>query len=261
MASARELLFRHRGTILILTAAPIAAASLELPFGWPDAAAGLALLALGPLIRIVSVGRVGKRTRVANPGAAHLLCEGPYAHARNPLYLGNLSIAAGACAMSGLRLWSLAVVAFVLLVYQLVVLSEEETLGQLFGERYALYKQRVPRWFPRITAAEPVDSLEAPPLWPWAEVLKREAPCVLGVTALAGALIYIKMAGPGVGFAASWLDRLALHLSLPRWGFVTAIVAVAALGEGFVTFHRRRRHEKRKAWWAALQKEQQEAAS
>jgi len=252
-APVRELLFRHRGTLLILTAAPIAAGCVDLPFTWIDGAVGLAFLALGPLIRLVSVRRIGKRARVANPGAAHLLSEGPYAHARNPLYLGNLSIAAGACVTSGLRAWSLLVVLGVLSVYQLVVLGEEETLGELFGERYALYKQRVPRWLPRMTGSQPVDQLEPAPLFAWSEVVRRESPCILGVASLAAALLYIKLSGPGVVVATGWLDRIAARLLMPRWALIASIVAVLAVGEGLVTFHRRRRHALRKIWWASLQ--------
>jgi protein-S-isoprenylcysteine O-methyltransferase Ste14 len=252
MAEARELLFRHRGTLLILVAAPIALGCIELPFSWIDAGVGLAILALAAALRLVAVRRIGKRARVAKSGAAHLLCEGPYARTRNPLYLANLGTAAGSCALAGLRLWSLPVVIFVLAVYQLVVRAEEETLRELFGERFDLYRQRVPRWLPRFTAAEPVDQLEAAPVWSWGEVLVRESPYLLGIAALGAGLVYIKLPGPGVLWTTDLLARFAARLSIPRWALVTLLVVVVALGEGVSTFLKRRRHALRKEWWARV---------
>ncbi len=248
MTPARELLFRHRGTLLILVAAPIAIGCLELPFSWIDAGVGLAILALGALLRLVAIRRIGKRARVAKSGATHLLCEGPYARTRNPLYVANLSTAVASAVLAGLRVWSLLVALFVVAVYQLVILAEEETLRELFGEKFDLYRQRVPRWVPRLTAAAPVDTLEATPVWSWSEVVIREAPYLLGIAALGASLIYIKLSGPGVAWASSLLADIAAKLSLPRWGLVTAIVVLGAFGEGVSTFLKRRRHALRKEW-------------
>src|SRR5262249_13009772 len=158
---------RHRGTLLILVAAPIAIGLLELPSTWIDSAVGCALLALGAFVRLVAIRRIGKRARVGKSGATHLLCEGPYARVRNPLYVANLCTAAGSCALAGLRAWSLGVLASVVFIYQIVVRAEEETLRELFGEKFDLYRERVPRWIPRLTAAQPVDDLDPAPVWSW----------------------------------------------------------------------------------------------
>ena len=250
MTPVRELLFRHRGTLLILVAAPIAVGCLELPFTWIDGAVGLAILALGALLRLVAIRRIGKRARVAKSGATHLLCEGPYARTRNPLYVANLSTAVASAVLAGLRAWSLVVAVFVVAVYQLVILAEEETLRELFGDKFDLYRQRVPRWIPRLTAAEPVDTLEAAPVWSWGEVIVRESPYLGGIAALGASLIYIKLSGPGVAWAATFLADVAARLFMPRWALVTLIVAIGSLGEGVSTFLKRRRHALRKEWYA-----------
>ncbi len=259
MTGPRELLFRHRGTLLILVAAPIAIACFELPFSWLDAGVGLALLALGAIVRLVAIRRIGKRARVAKSGATHLLCEGPYAHTRNPLYLANLCTAAGSCALSGLRVWSLAPVAFVLFIYQLVILAEEKTLRELFGEKFDLYRQRVPRWIPRLTAAAPVDDLEAAPVWSWGHVFLRESPYLLGIAALGAGLVYLKWPGPGIAAATTFLRETAAKLSLPLWALLALVVVLVAAGEGVKTFLKRRRHALRKEWWARVMAEQQQA--
>lgn len=250
MTPARELLFRHRGTLLILVAAPIAIGCIEGPFSWIEAGVGLAILALAALLRLVAIRRIGKRARVAKSGATHLLSEGPYAHTRNPLYVANLGTALGSCVLAGLRAWSLLGAGFVLAVYQLVVLAEEETLRELFGDKFDLYRQRVPRWGPRFTAAQPVDDLEPAPVWSWGEVLVREGPYLLGVAALGAALLFIKLHGPGVDHAEQLLFDLAGKLSMPRWALVVLIVLAVAVGEGLKTFFKRRRHALRKEWWA-----------
>jgi len=257
MTRPRELLFQHRGTILMLTAAPVAIGCFELPFSWIDAGVGLGLLALGALVRLFAIRRIGKRARVAKSGATHLLCEGPYARTRNPLYLANLCTAAGSCALSGLRAWSLLPVAFVLFIYQLVVSAEEETLREIFGEKFDLYRQRVPRWIPRLTAARPVDELEAAPVWSWGQVFLRESPYLLGIAALGAGLIYLKLSGPGIAAVTRFLSAVAVRLSVPLWVLLTVLVVLLAAIEGVKTFWKRRRHALRKEWWAGVVAEQE----
>ena len=52
---------------------------------------GSLLIVLGEWLRIWAVGYAGGSTRTRTLGAARdLVTTGPYAHVRNPLYLGNL---------------------------------------------------------------------------------------------------------------------------------------------------------------------------
>jgi protein-S-isoprenylcysteine O-methyltransferase Ste14 len=102
--------------------------------GFPIAAAGL-------FLRGWAAGHLAKNERLAT--------SGPYAHLRNPLYLGTLLAAAGLAAAS--RSWALgALFAAVFgLVYLPVIELEEQHLRKLFPE-YAAYASRVPLLWPRL---------------------------------------------------------------------------------------------------------------
>ena len=87
---------------------------------------------------------------------SELTITGPYAHVRNPLYLGSILIAAG----FGVALMSLpfaiALLVFFLLIYVPVIASEEAFLRDTFLE-FEWYCARVPRLIPRITPARAPD--------------------------------------------------------------------------------------------------------
>jgi protein-S-isoprenylcysteine O-methyltransferase Ste14 len=87
---------------------------------------------------------------------SELTMTGPYAHVRNPLYLGSILIAGG----FGIALMSLpfaiALLVFFLLIYVPVIASEEAFLRDNFLE-FEWYCARVPRLIPRITPARAPD--------------------------------------------------------------------------------------------------------
>jgi protein-S-isoprenylcysteine O-methyltransferase Ste14 len=78
---------------------------------------------------------------------------GPYAHTRNPLYLGSILIAAGFAV--ALLSWPVAAVlaAMFLIIYVPVIASEERFLRSTFPD-FDAYCGRVPRLIPRLTAAK-----------------------------------------------------------------------------------------------------------
>lgn len=79
-----------------------------------------------------------------------LTVTGPYAHTRNPLYLGSLSIALG-FAVAARNWWVLAGIAILFFaIYLPVIRSEEELLRSMF-DGFDDYCARVPRLFPRLT--------------------------------------------------------------------------------------------------------------
>lgn len=87
---------------------------------------------------------------------SELTITGPYAHVRNPLYLGSILIAAGFAV--ALMSWAFAgvLVAFFLLIYVPVIASEEAFLRDTFLE-YEWYCARVPRLVPRLTPVRAPD--------------------------------------------------------------------------------------------------------
>jgi len=109
---------------------------------WVPIAWSLALVLPGLALRGYAAGYVKKNQE--------LTTTGPYAHVRNPLYLGSILMASGFAV--ALMSWPFAVVlaAFFLLIYVPVIASEEAFLRETFLE-FEWYCARVPRLIPRIT--------------------------------------------------------------------------------------------------------------
>lgn len=83
---------------------------------------------------------------------AELAVAGPYAHTRNPLYLGSMLIAFGfAGASRSVWVFLLLAVLFAL-IYAPTIRSEEEFLRGRFID-FNEYAKQVPRFFPRLTPA------------------------------------------------------------------------------------------------------------
>ena len=83
---------------------------------------------------------------------AELTRTGPYAHTRNPLYLGSMLIAFGFAVAAG-RWWlGVLLLGLFLAVYWPVILSEEAFLRGAFPE-FDAYAEAVPRLLPRLSAA------------------------------------------------------------------------------------------------------------
>jgi protein-S-isoprenylcysteine O-methyltransferase Ste14 len=107
---------------------------------WKTLAISLALVAPGLWLRGYAAGYVRKNTE--------LTTTGPYAHTRNPLYLGSMSIAFGfaLAAWSWVLLLLLAVLFAA--IYVPTIQSEEEYLRGRFPG-FAEYSRQVPRLLPR----------------------------------------------------------------------------------------------------------------
>ncbi len=106
--------------------------------------ASLALVVPGVWLRAYAAGYVRKN--------AELTLTGPYAHTRNPLYLGSMLIAFGFALAS----WSwVIVIALAVLfagIYVPTIQSEEAYLREKFAG-FGEYAAKVPRLLPRLTAA------------------------------------------------------------------------------------------------------------
>ncbi len=112
----------------------------------PLLALGFALLLVGGLFGIWGFLTLGA-VRSSGSKIDTLVVKGPYKYTRNPQYFGD-----------SLVFWGLAAVAaspllagFALLntlIFYLLALLEERVLEEKFGEEYAEYRRKVPRFLP-----------------------------------------------------------------------------------------------------------------
>ncbi len=105
-------------------------------------AIGLPVSLLGLGLRAWAAGSLAKNRQLATGG--------PYAYARNPLYLGTLLVAAGLVIASRSVWLGTLFAAVFLFVYLPVIQLEEQHLRSLFPE-YAAYAAQVPALVPRLT--------------------------------------------------------------------------------------------------------------
>jgi protein-S-isoprenylcysteine O-methyltransferase Ste14 len=133
-------------------------------------AAGIVLCCAGQVLRAWVLGQVEDGTSGQNERliAKDLNTQGPYAHTRNPLYLGNLLITVGVCACAHSAALLVVVAVLFAVQYRAIVAAEERFLREKFGARFDAYCARVPRFWPR---------LRAPPSarrWSWRRALRKE---------------------------------------------------------------------------------------
>lgn len=112
---------------------------------------GWALMALGAGLDIAAVATLAwhEANILPHRPATRLVTTGVYAWSRNPIYLGNGLLLAGA-ALAFCNLWFLlaaAVASFAVL--RLAVLREERHLAARFGAAWEDYRSRTGRWFGR----------------------------------------------------------------------------------------------------------------
>ena len=75
-----------------------------------------------------------------------LVTDGPYRFSRNPIYVGYVGILIGLPLALG-TIWGLILCpVLILALYHLVIRFEEQYLADKFGETYAGFRKRVPRW-------------------------------------------------------------------------------------------------------------------
>lgn len=125
------------GALVVVLARPTAA-SLAL---------GMALAVLGEGVRVWASGHIEKTRRLATGG--------PYAHTRNPLYLGSGLIALGVAVASAGVLVVLAVAVYFAVFYPAVIHEESAFLAGRFPDEYAAWARVVPAFLPRLRPAGP----------------------------------------------------------------------------------------------------------
>ena len=107
-------------------------------------AVGVAIAAIGVLIRAWACGHLRK--------SSELDVSGPYAHTRNPLYLGTFMIALGFGIASGSWWLFLLIAVYIGSIYFPVMNVEADVLEGRLGREYSEYAKNVPLLVPRLTA-------------------------------------------------------------------------------------------------------------
>ena len=128
---------------------PLGFATAVVFFGFARPSPRLLVLSVLPVaaglgLRAFAAGYVRKN--------AELTRTGPYAHTRNPLYLGSMLIAFGFAVAAG-RVWLVfLLLGLFLAIYWPVILAEELFLRDTFPA-FPAYAAAVPRLLPRLTPA------------------------------------------------------------------------------------------------------------
>ena len=107
---------------------------------------GISLVVIGETVRTWAAGHLLKDEQ--------LTVGGPYAHLRNPLYLGSLLSGVGFLWVMGD--WRLAAIfaAAALAIYLPTVKQEENYLRRMHGEAFEAYRKAVPGIVPRLSPAK-----------------------------------------------------------------------------------------------------------
>lgn len=149
----RNFLFIVLYLLLFIPSPPLFGESFGSGYYWIAIVLGLIITVSGQLIRGGTIGlayivRGGKDKKVYADG---LVTEGIFSHVRNPLYVGNILMLLGVGILANSLLYTLIVMPLFLLIYQCIVLAEENFLKNKFGSDFDNYTKKVHRWIPNIS--------------------------------------------------------------------------------------------------------------
>ncbi|HPC08006.1 MAG TPA: isoprenylcysteine carboxylmethyltransferase family protein [Smithella sp.] len=120
------------------------------------------------LVAIASLGRLWCSVYIAGYKTDHLITQGPYSMCRNPLYFFSILGALGIGFASETLLIPLLIFIAFVIYYPSVIRSEEAGMMKLHKNEFAMYMQKVPRFFPKLSLLnEPEEYIVRP------KVLKR----------------------------------------------------------------------------------------
>ncbi len=116
---------------------------------------GFVIALFGEIIRFWGVSWAGSETRTTgNVGSSFLVISGPFAHVRNPLYVGNILMYLGLGIMSMALFPALQIVAIIFFIvqYYFIISEEEGYLIKTYKNDYKKYLENVPKFGWRFTA-------------------------------------------------------------------------------------------------------------
>jgi hypothetical protein len=111
---------------------------------------GGVIAGVGELVRIWASGHIEKTLRLATGG--------PYAHSRNPLYVGSVLMALGFLAAARHPVSIAVGLAYLAVFYPFIIREEAKFLAGRFPDQYQTWAAAVPLFFPRITPGGPRES-------------------------------------------------------------------------------------------------------
>jgi protein-S-isoprenylcysteine O-methyltransferase Ste14 len=189
-----RFVFRYRDYLAPFGLLLILAGTRPRPFfaserldAWFDAL-GLLVAACGQAWRFTVIGYAYIQRGGANKqlAASHLVCEGIYAHSRNPMYVGNFLLLAGLVIIYHSPVVYLVGFPVYLLGIWTIIKSEEAFLAQRFGTEYADYCRRVNRFLPRLHGMrQTLGSMR----FDWRRVVRKEYGTTFAWTSVALVLI------------------------------------------------------------------------
>ena len=182
-------LFRHRTSIPL----PIVLALLVIPAADSPSVLSTLLLWLGVLVvaageavRLWAVHHIGAISRTRSDRLGPLIDSGPFARVRNPLYVGNILLWVGFAFSARLPWLAPAAVILLAFEYHAIVRWEETLLAMRLGDAYLDYMTRVPRWIPRLGAAQSNGAQDAgsmPRVFSWGETIYSERGTLIAIAA------------------------------------------------------------------------------
>lgn len=147
-----EVVFRTRGLYMFI--ALVVSMVIKLQLGGTTTLSfliiGMAIMVTVQAFRMYVASFLWGRQAVSKVEADFLCTSGPYAHVRNPLYLGNYLIGLSLCiAINEWYAYALFLVSYVF-VYSIVIPYEERFLQERFGNAYKEYKSHTGLLLPRL---------------------------------------------------------------------------------------------------------------
>lgn len=142
---------RHRRGITYVAVAPLVFLAMVTHHSWDwDGALDLGISSLGFLMVIAcTLGRLWASLYIAGRKTSVLVTDGPYSVVRHPLYFFSLLGAMGlALASENIVLIGVLFVMYVC-YYPLVFIGEERDLARIYGDDWAAYAARTPRFIPK----------------------------------------------------------------------------------------------------------------
>lgn len=115
------------------------------------------------LIGVAIVGRGWCSLYIGGRKKAEIIDQGPYSISRNPLYVFSFIGAFGIGAQTGSIVLALLFVLIAYVVFWATVKGEEAWLLDAFGEPYAAYLKRTPRFWPNFSLWRAEETLEVRP--------------------------------------------------------------------------------------------------